>query len=105
MFEKICNAIKILCGEAVKHEDDWIGKRIAAREFFTDEDLIYAADFRCPCGAGMAYVRGSGPTSYWECSAILKGQAIPAGLPGALKHEILSEQQPSANGRTTRPRV
>jgi hypothetical protein len=74
-----------------------------------DADLVYAADTRCLCGAGMAYVRG-GP-DYWDCSAILKGEAIPKGQEGAVKHEaqlpfvfwsIKSELQPSANGRTTR---
>jgi hypothetical protein len=49
---------------------------------------------------------------YWDCSAILTGEAIPVGQPGAVKHEarlpfafyeIKSENQPSARGATTRP--
>jgi hypothetical protein len=82
---------------------------------FTDDELIYAATARCPCGAGMAYWRGCGPygkDACWDCSAILKGEAIPFGQPGAVKHEdrlpfvfwnVKSEQQPSADGMTTRP--
>lgn len=78
--------------------------------------LVYAADVRCPCGAGMAYdSRGEsgGARGYWECSAILLGTAIPSGDPGAVRHEaklpfvfyeIKSEHQPSAHGATTRPR-
>jgi hypothetical protein len=79
---------------------------------YTDEDLIYASTLRCPCGAGMAYVRGAKPGDYWDCSAILKGEAIPSGQPGSVTHEarlpfvfykVKSEEQPSAQGMTTRP--
>lgn len=79
----------------------------------TADDLIYAATARCTCGAGLAYVRGSPAIGgCWDCSAILLGRAIPSGQPGAVEHvdrmpfqfwKVLSEQQPSANGRTTRP--
>jgi hypothetical protein len=78
---------------------------------FSDSDLVYAADARCLCGAGMAYEKGCGPNGYWDCSSILKGEAIPKGQEGSVKHEaqlpfafyeIKSELQPSANGRTTR---
>lgn len=80
-----------------------------------DEDLIYAAAARCPCGAGLAYRRNAGPfgdKAHWDCSDILTGRAIPSGQPGAKTHtdrlpfafyEIKSERQPSANGATTRP--
>lgn len=83
--------------------------------------LIYAATARCLCGAGMAYDPASpgddvfkGP-SKWECSAILLyGESDPqrqaevkaATHTGALPfafYEIKSEDQPSQNGRTTRP--
>lgn len=96
------------------------------------ERLIFAARSRCPCGAGLAYdpagasggypdeskgekndsVFVGGFGGYWDCSAILLGTAIPNGQPGAVKHEgqlpfsfyeIKSENQPSANGATTRP--
>lgn len=81
--------------------------------------LRYAATVRCPCGAGLAYdprADGEGTPfrgpSAWDCSAILLGEAIPSGQPGAVEHtdqlpfafyEIKSEDQPSAKGRTTRP--
>jgi hypothetical protein len=79
------------------------------------DDLIYAATVRCPCGAGIAHradAKPYGDTAYWDCSAILRGEAVPTGEPGAVQHtaklpfvfyEIKSEHQPSANGATTRP--
>lgn len=78
-------------------------------------ELIYAATTRCPCGAGLAYKSDAEPfgeTAVWDCSAILLGDAIPSGMPGSVEHtdllpfafyEIKSEQQPSAEGATTRP--
>lgn len=83
----------------------------------TEADLTYAATARCQCGAGLAYgamceeppFRGP---SYWDCSDILLGRAVPSGQPGAVTHsdrfpfafyEIKSEHQPSAKGATTRP--
>jgi hypothetical protein len=78
----------------------------------TDDDLIYAAFMRCPCGAGIAYPKGIGAHGYWDCSDILTGRAAPKGHEGSKKHcdyypfvfwEINSENQPSANGVTTRP--
>jgi hypothetical protein len=85
----------------------------------TPDDLVYAAYSRCPCGAGLAYV----PKWYdepqspahrcWDCSAILLDTAPHKGTEGSVEHtgklpfifyEILSEQQPSANGATTRPK-
>lgn len=83
--------------------------------------LIYAAHARCPCGAGLAYdsaglVGGDdGPhhkPNAWDCSAILLGEAVQSGLPGAVRHtaplpfaffEIKSEHQRSVKGTTTRP--
>lgn len=82
-----------------------------------DDELLYAATARCCCGAGLAYAptdKGTGPfkgPSQWDCSDILTGRAIPSGQPGSVKHdepapfafyEIKSENQPSANGATTR---
>lgn len=79
----------------------------------TPDDLVYAATTRCLCGAGMAYEKNSDPfKGYWDCSAILLGEATPSGEPGSVKHEsrlpfvfyeIKGENQPSANGATTRP--
>lgn len=84
----------------------------------SEDDLVYAAHGRCPCGAGLAYVPGGDHDSgkpivgYWDCSDILLGRAVPSGQPGAKQHtgqlpfafyEIKSERQPSAQGATTRP--
>lgn len=78
-------------------------------------DLIYAAEARCPCGAGLAYEKDAGPygdKAVWDCSAILLDAAIPSGQPGSVQHtgqlpfvfyDIKSEKQPSAGGVTTRP--
>lgn len=81
--------------------------------------MTFAATARCPCGAGLAYDETCvqepfrGP-SYWDCSAILLGDAIPSGQPGSVQHtaqlpfafwEIKSEHQPSAAGATTRPQA
>lgn len=71
--------------------------------------IVYAAYSRCPCGAGLAYdpCFEDGPLSgYWDCSDILLGIANTevkhtGQLPFTF-YEILSEQQPSARGSTTR---
>lgn len=78
-----------------------------------DSELVYAATSRCPCGAGIAHKAAPfGDTSFWDCSDILTGRAVPSGSEGSLQHtgrlpfafyEIKSEKQPSARGATTRP--
>jgi hypothetical protein len=81
-----------------------------------EHDLVYAATARCQCGAGLAYDRngesGKPTQGYWDCSAILLGEAIPDGQPGSVQHtaqlpfvfyKIKGENQPSAEGATTRP--
>jgi hypothetical protein len=80
---------------------------------YTDADLTYAATFRCPCGAGLAYAHAADTmASSWDCADILTGRAIPAGRDGAVTHtsplpfafwEVKSERQSSAYGMTTRP--
>lgn len=85
----------------------------AGKEFFKPDELVFAATSRCPCGAGLAHPKNTGPHGYWDCSAILLGTAAPVGSPEAKRHtaqlpftfyEIKSENQPSANGSTTRPK-
>lgn len=78
------------------------------KEVYTDDDLRYAAYARCECGAGLAYPKGMSfqDVSSWDCSDILTGRAKPgtkhsAKYPFAF-YEIKSEDQPSANGATTR---
>ena len=77
----------------------------------TDKDLIYAAYSRCPCGAGMAYRVGAKPSTdewAWDCSNIIKGCADESVGHTAIFPfvfwEVKSENQPSANGATTRPK-
>lgn len=74
--------------------------------------MTYAAGAKCPCGEGMAYDdtcidEPFKIPSYWDCSAILLGYADKKvthtdKLPFSF-YEIKSENQPSANGATTRP--
>lgn len=73
------------------------------------KELIYAAYSRCPCGAGLAYVSSPGrDEQYWDCSKIWLGTAdITVTHTGKLPfifYEVLSENQPSAKGSTTRPK-
>ena len=81
---------------------------------FEDSDLTYSATSRCPCGAGLAHVNDARKLdmNFWDCSAILKGEAIPSGEEGSVQHtgqmpfnfyEVKTENQPSAGGSTTRP--
>ncbi len=85
------------------------GDRSAA---FTDDDLVYAAQSRCTCGAGLAYPKDSSPSGSWHCSDILTYRAATADRAEAKPHDrpfpfsvysIKSENQPSAHGATTRP--
>jgi hypothetical protein len=110
-----------LLAQAVDHESQARALRDQARDAHRSalraqplaSRLVYAAVARCPCGAGLAYDPVSegegvfrGP-SYWDCSAILTGEADPTvthtgRLPFAF-YEIKAEGQPSAYGQTTRP--
>jgi len=76
-------------------------------DFKKDNELIYAATSRCQCGAGLAYFKGS---AYWDCSDILTGRAgkeeqeiVHDGAKPFSFWKVKSENQPSANGQTTRP--
>lgn len=75
---------------------------------FTSEELVYAAAERCCCGAGMAYPKGCGPHHWWDCSAILLGEAAPGsthsdGMPFAFWSVLSEEQKARTGGATTRP--
>lgn len=74
---------------------------------FALAELRYSAFARCPCGAGLAYPTAFSMHGWWDCAAILTGTADRAAkhtdkLPFAF-YEVKSEDQPSANGATTRP--
>lgn len=86
------------------------------------ERMTFAAYTRCECGAGMAYdpyqeddpnSPFKGPTK-WECSNILLYETFDRDKKAEVKaavhsppmsfnaYEVKSENQPSANGATTR---
>lgn len=44
------------------------------RAAYSPADLRYAAQARCPCGAGYAYPRHVAPWGAWWCSALLTGE-------------------------------
>lgn len=85
-------------------EERW--KRfIAGEQFFVDDELRYAAYARCgKCGEGLAYPNECSLSHYWSCSNELKGKISEKHptFPFAY-YEIKYEDQPSANGATTRP--
>lgn len=98
--DKIINAFH-------KQKAEQFKQRLESGKPFTDDDLVYSATAVCECGHGLAYPKDCGPGHYWDCSAILKGVAYPdlkhtAKLPFAF-YDVKSENQPSANGATTRP--
>lgn len=82
----------------------------SSQQFFTDEELRYSAGARCWCGAGLAYPKDCGINHQWTCSAVLKGEGKEKDRPDKRHeaypfafYEIKSEDQPSAEGHTTRP--
>ena len=97
--------------EAARIESESVAARLLFAEAgagdFTVYELMYAAGFRCICGAGMAYPDGIGMHGAWYCSAILLGQTA-AGTEHTPAHpfsfyKVKSEGQPSVAGATTRP--
>ncbi len=88
-------------------ESNKADERIKTGVPFADDELIYAALTLCPCGHGLAYPKNPGSLKrQWECSAVLRnlsgvGPEHSPALPFSC-YEIKSEQQPSANGATTR---
>lgn len=85
------------------------------------ERMCFAAYARCECGAGMAYDKAVatpyGENAKWQCSAIIRFEELPADeqarakaathtppLPFAF-YDVKGENQPSANGATTRPQA
>lgn len=83
-------------------------KRLQENPIFAAEELVFAATSRCSCGAGLAYPKECNSGHYWDCSEILMGIAKKEvkhtdQLPFAY-YEVKFENQPSANGMTTRPK-
>lgn len=88
--------------------DDRVNKTRAMQDKFTLDELLFASHERCECGAGFAYPKGMGMWGSWNCSAILlgraeKGSTHSSAMPFSF-YEVKSEDQPSANGATTRPK-
>jgi hypothetical protein len=120
-------------GEAKQLRDQAYASKIAREKTRPlVERLVFAAYTRCQCGAGVAYdptgevhspqVNPGPPPCIggsWECSDILlyyggalsdeeKARSIAATHDSAFPfafYEIKSEDQPSANGATTRERA
>jgi hypothetical protein len=98
--------------EAARKEAETTERRLKRAELglgdFTVYELLFAATFRCKCGAGMAYPDGiSAMHGAWYCSAILLGEAT-LGTEHTPAHpfayyRVKSEGQPTQPGATTRP--
>lgn len=96
-----------LSRQQVQNTEERVQAAHRLQDKFDPTELRYAAYDRCECGAGLAYPLTSGMHGAWHCSAILTGTAdttVPhtGGKPFSM-WEIKSEDQPSANGATTRP--
>lgn len=99
--------------EIWKQQSKTIEERIdiakKGRGDFKPNELVFAAYTRCKCGSGIAYPKNIGVWGSWYCSDILMGKAITgkeskihdSSFPFNM-YEIKSEDQPSANGQTTR---
>lgn len=93
--------------EEEKETEERIQKAMKGQGDFNLEELRFASKDRCICSAGFAYPTGIGIHGSWYCSTILMGKAIHGSshsdaLPFSF-YNIKSEDQPSANGVTTRP--
>jgi hypothetical protein len=122
MLANLSNEALMIRREQTQAELDLIEEELRARrrvreneiqhklkrgEPFRDDELVYAAKARCDCGAGLAYPRDMGMHGYWDCSDILTGRSMPGekthcGPLPFMFYEIKSEDQPSAEGATTR---
>lgn len=127
MIEKLLAEIKQIEEQTLKPKKDLLNKLLTERAdsigdkiekcldaqySFKPEDLIFSAYTRCSCGAGYAYPKDIGVSGCWYCSDILLGRALSKDHPDAKEHspelpftfyEVKSENQPSAQGATTRP--
>jgi hypothetical protein len=66
------NAQKII-NQYWKEQNDAFEKRLKENPIFKENELIFSATARCPCGAGLAYPKNCTPHHYWDCAAILMG--------------------------------
>lgn len=89
-------------------EETMVEERIRRNAVFSEDELVYAAYARCECGLGMAYPKKIGMFGSWYCSGMLThtldhSKTHSSPLPFAM-WEVKSEDQPSANGASTRPK-
>ncbi len=94
-------------GWLAKYRDELRAVVAAPDRPLTRDDLVYAATARCRCGAGYSYPKlDKDPGGQWICSAVFLGAQAgsehDAAKPFAFWN-IKSDDQPSANGQTTRP--
>lgn len=116
-FAELQEEVKALEGQLKAKEAEASAahqRELLAKPLF--ERLTFAAYARCKgCHAGLAYDPAMFPrVKHWDCSAVILGLADSEEKEGdgSYKHaaypfafyEIKSENQPSANGATTRPK-
>jgi len=92
-----------------KQEAEAFEHRMATNPIFTEDELVFAAFNRCPCGYGLAYPKNCGMHHYWDCAGILLGKEDKTvthtdQLPFSM-YSVKSELQPSVQGQTTRGTV
>ena len=109
-LEVLENKLKSITDSEEKNVRDRISKAERGQGDFKLDELVFSAGARCHCGAGLCYPKDIGVNGAWFCSDILLGRALihendvqhDRPMFFAL-YEIKSENQPSANGNTTRP--
>ena len=112
-IEESLNPLRRELEYIIEKETTNIVRRIDGCYGLTDKfelsDLVFAAFSKCKCGHGLAYPTNLGIHGGWHCSAILLGNASftdshVSAMPFSM-YEVKSEDQPSANGHTTRPKI
>lgn len=100
--------------EEQSQTEEKIKQAESLKDKFELDELIFSAGARCICGAGLAYPKKVGVHGSWICSDILLGRAIPKTEEGSKQHDgnfpfafysIKSENENSAEGYTTRPKI
>lgn len=103
------NAARSRFLEAARSEAEACAQRLSNANVgagdFTLYEILFAAQFRCVCGAGMAYPDSIGIHGAWYCSAILLGQAA-SGTEHTPSHPFSFYEVKSENSKrgTTRPK-
>lgn len=110
-LEPLEKELNEVCRTDEKLVEDKLKRCETLTDKFTEDELVFAATARCTCGAGLAYPKNIGIHGSWHCSDILLGLALSSDKPDSKVHDsgypfsfynIKSDQQPSAEGQTTR---